>query len=174
MIPLHRVRFTWGPDRQIEIEWVRGRGATGALPTEEPAFSLLELETEPDEFALRGIPAICWRDDAPALFERFQLRENTEYFIDITLPLSKADAEAQLNQSRAWPFADRLVSVFLADPPRRWRQTPEGHAIISGRLRLKNHAGILDLRTEYGTPPVAEVVCRKINFRVFSTTFLNT
>ena len=66
-----------------------GAGCAGASDADEPNFSLLEQETEPDEFALRGIPAICWRDDAPPLFERFQLRENTEYFVDVTLPISR-------------------------------------------------------------------------------------
>ena len=136
MLPLHRVQFTWGADRQIEIEWIKGRGEPATLTVEDLRLSLLEQEAEPDEFALRGIPAICWRDDVPPLFERFQLRENTEYFVDITLPISKADAEAQSVQGRAWPFADRLASVFFPDPPRRWRQTPTGDTVTVSYTHL--------------------------------------
>lgn len=36
--------------------------------------------------------------------------------------------------------------------------------VVTGQLRLKNHAGILDLGTLFGTPLVAEVVCRKIDY----------
>jgi predicted component of viral defense system (DUF524 family) len=107
---------------------------------------------------------MCLRDDSPVLFERFQLRENTEYFVDVTLPISKNDAERLAAGGRTWPFNDRLTSVFLSDPVRRWRETPGGNVVVSGVLRLRNHAGILDLRTDFGTVLVAEVVCRKINY----------
>ncbi len=173
MLPLHRVRFAWSPDRQIEIEWAKGRGAPALLPLGGEAFSLLERETEPDEFTLRGIPAICWRDDVAPLFERFQLRENTEYFVDVTLPIGKQEAVTRSAEGKAWPFADRLASVFVPDPPRRWAETHDGHVVVRGQLRLKNHAGILDLRTEFGTPLVAEVVCRKINYLSEFQTLLN-
>ena len=92
--PLHRVRFSWNADRHIEIEWIKGRG----LPAPELAlgpFSFVEREGAPDQFALNGVPAICWRDDIAPLFEPFQLRENTEYFLDVTLPLTRAEAEAR-------------------------------------------------------------------------------
>lgn len=173
MFPIHRVRFTWGADRQIEIESVKGRGAPALILVDDPAFSLIETEAFPDEFTLRGIPAICWRDDVPPLFERFQLREHTEYFIDITLPINKAEAEALARERRAWPFADRLASVFFPDPSRRWRETSTANVIVSGQLRLKSHAGILDLRTDFDTPLVAEVVCRKLNYLDEFRTLLN-
>lgn len=165
MTPLHRVRFTWGGGQQIEIEAMKGRGEAAPLVAEEPSISFVERETEPDSFTLRGIPSISWRNDTPPLFEPFQLREHTQYFVDITLPISRAEAEAQYLQRPAWPFAAaRLATVFRADPPRRWRQTENGHVIVSGTLRLKNHAGIIDLRTDFDTPLVAEVVCRKIDY----------
>lgn len=173
MRPLHRVRFEWGADRQIEIEWVKGRGSPAPLIPEEPNIGFLEIEAEPDDFAARGTPAICWRDDSPPLFEPFQLRENTDYFIDVTLPIGKGEAEALAQKRRGWPFAERMASVFLPDPPRRWGETSLGHVVISGQLRLKSHAGILDLRTEYATPLVAEVVCRKINYLSEFQTLLN-
>jgi uncharacterized protein len=172
MVPLHRVRFAWGAGRAIDVECIKGEGLI-VPPVGIPDVSLLEQETKPDEFAARGIPAIGWRDDVPPLFEPFQLRENTEYYIDVTLPLTRAEAQTLSIGSRAWPFADRLASLFLPDPPRRWTQTPEGHVVISGQLRLKNHAGILDLRTAYDTPLIAEVVCRKINYLDEFQTLLN-
>ena len=156
VIPLHRIQFTWGVGRQIEIEWARGRGVEMPVAANHPSASIWEQEAELDEFGRRGIPAMCWRDDVAPLFEPFQLRENSEYFIDVTLPVSKEEAVALAAQSRAWPFADRLAAIFLPDPPRRWRQTGARHMTISGHLRLKSHAGILDLRTDFDMPLVAE------------------
>jgi hypothetical protein len=122
-IPLHRVRFRWGTDREIEIEAARGRGRGSEPLVGAPALALAEEEAEPDDFAVRGIPAICWRDETPPLFQPFQLRENTDYFIDVTLPVSKVEAEVEARRGRAWPFGERLSMVFNADPPRRWRET---------------------------------------------------
>jgi uncharacterized protein len=160
---LHRVRFSWGDDRHIEIEWAKGRGLSASKPELGP-FSFVEREGEPDQFAANGIPAICWQDDVEPLFERFQLRENTEYFIDITLPLTRSEAESAAQGNSAWPFGDRLASTFRADPPRRWRETLPRGIVISGQLKLRNHAGILDLSTAFDTPLMAEVVCRKIDY----------
>ena len=163
-IPLHRVRFAWGPSTQMDIEWTKGEGEQlqGFVPT--PILSLCEREITPDDYALRGIPAICWRDDSPVLFEPLQLRENTDYFIDITLPLPKAEAERQARFRPAWPFSERLRGVFAPDPPRRWREPDPLSVVISGQLRLRNHAGIIDLSLENGKELRAEVVCRKIGY----------
>ena len=117
-LPLHRVRFSWGADRHIEIECVKGRGISISTDDLGP-FSFAEREENLDEFAMRGVPAICWREDGASLFEPFQLRENTEYFVDITLPLARADAEMRAKQGTAWPFSDRLANTFRPDPPRR-------------------------------------------------------
>jgi predicted component of viral defense system (DUF524 family) len=134
---------------------------------------MAEQEVELDEFAARGVPAICWRDDVPPLFEPFQLRENTDYLIDITLPLSKTAAETESRRGRTWPFGEHLASVFAAEPPRRWRETTNGGVVVTGQLRLKNHAGILDLGTMFDTPLVAEVVCRKIDYLLEFQQLLN-
>ena len=119
---------------------------------------------ELDVYAVRGVPAICWRDDAPILFERLQLRENTDYFIDVTLPVPKAEAVRLSRQRPAWPFSERLRTVFRLDPPRRWKEPGAGSVTVSGQLRLRNHAGILDLGMENGASLRAEVVCRKIGY----------
>lgn len=163
-VALHRVRHVWGDDCQIDIEWAKGRGLAAVIPDGDDRVAYVENELELDSFAQRGVPAMCLRFDAPVLFERFQLRENTEYFIDVTLPLTKPDAEAEAAGRAAWPFPDRLVSVFRPDPSRRWRETESGNVVVSGVLRLKSHAGVLDLSTPYGAALLAEVVCRKIDY----------
>ena len=105
VVPLHRVRFSWASTTHIDIEWTKGAGhlLEGFAPL--PSVTLCEREVAPDEYAVRGVPAICWRDDTPVLFERLQLRENTNYFIDVTLPMPKAEAVRESLQKPAWPFS---------------------------------------------------------------------
>ncbi|OYV32719.1 MAG: hypothetical protein B7Z80_26105 [Rhodospirillales bacterium 20-64-7] len=163
-VALHRVKFSCDSRTFIEIEWSKGRGRSLSIPPPAPNLIQADEELEPDETGRRGIPALCWRDDVPVLFERFQLRENTEYFIDITLPISMVEAIAAYQDRRAWPFAERLATVFKADPVRRWRANGDGTITVSGQLRLRNHAGILDLSPSERAPLVVEIVCRKIGY----------
>lgn len=164
VVPLHRVRFSWGPRTHLDIEWSKGRGQGISLLSEVPNITLAEEEVEPDEYASRGIPPICWRGSAPVLFERFQLREDTEYLVDVTLPRTVAELLRDVPYHKGWPFRERLATVFRTDPPRRWRSNDDGSTTISGLLRLRSHAGILDLSIGTDAPIVAEVVCRKIGY----------
>lgn len=162
--PLHRVTFNWGEQRSIDIEWIKGKGAPLNEIIPYPAISYAEVEIQQDEFSRNGIPAICYRENNAVLFESFQLRENTEYLIDITIPTTKNEAIIKIEHNPGWPFLERIAKVFEADPPRRWRENPKGTLTISGRLRIRNHAGILDFNTDYGTNLLAEVVCKKFNY----------
>lgn len=163
-IPLHRARFSWGPKTHLDIEWPKGRGKEIPPLPEAPCMTLAEEEVEPDEYASRGIPPICWRSNAPVLFERFQLREDTEYLVDVTLPQSIDELLLDAPHPKGWPFRERLATVFRSDPARRWRANDDGSTTISGLLRLRSHAGILDLSLGSTAPLVAEVVCRKIGY----------
>jgi hypothetical protein len=167
------VRFSWAPSTHIDIEWAKGEGEPLPGPSTLPPMTICERETFPDDYAMRGVPAICWREDTPVLYERLQLRENTDYFIDITLPLPKAEAVRQMRERSAWPFSERLRAVFKPDPPRRWKEPDAGSVVVSGQLRLRNHAGILDLSTDNGAVLRAEVVCRKISYLDEFRTLLN-
>lgn len=162
--PLHRVRFSWGPRTHLDIEWSKGRGQGIPPLPEVPCMTLAEEEVEPDEYASRGIPPICWRSSNSVLFERFQLREDTEYLVDVTLPQSIDELLLDAPHPKGWPFRERLATVFRSDPPRRWRSNDDGSTTISGILRLRSHAGILDLSLSSTAPLVAEVVCRKIGY----------
>lgn len=161
-IPLHRVRFTLGTQTHVELEWVKGRGG-GACQIPSTLPILAEVEVEPDD-ALNEVPAMCWRGDKPVLFEPFQLREDTDYYIDVTLPISGADASTRMAMEPGWPFNSRLSSIFKPDPPRRWRNNPDGTTTITGQLRLRSNAGILNLSVGTDQKLLAEVVCRKLNY----------
>ncbi|RWA98297.1 DUF2357 domain-containing protein [Mesorhizobium sp.] len=163
-IPLHRARFSWGAKTHLDLEWSKGSGKQLPVPPAAPQLVMAEEETAPDEHTARGIPAICWREDSPVLFERFQLRENTEYLVDVTLAKSFADLQQGGPYPKGWPFNERLATVFRIDPPRRWRENADGSTTISGLLRLRGHAGILDLSLGNDAPLIAEVVCRKLGY----------
>ena len=173
VIPLHRIRFSWASTTHIDIEWAKGTGDLLEDFAPLPSVTLCEREIAMDEYAVRGVPAICWRDDTPVLFECLQLRENTDYFIDVTLPMPKAEAARKSLQKPTWPFSERLRAVFKPDPPKRWREPNPSSVVISGQLHLRNHAGILDLSTENGAVLRAEVVCRKISYLAEFQVLLN-
>lgn len=172
-IPLHRVRFSLAPSTHIDIEWAKGEGEAILDFAPLPSMTIVEREIAPDDCAVRGVPAICWRNDGPVLFEHLQLRENTDYFLDIALPVPKIDAVRQIREMPGWPFSGRLSAVFKPDPPRRWRESEQGSVVISGQLRLRNHAGILDLSPENGPVLRAEVVCQKLSYFAEFQTLLN-
>lgn len=161
---LHRIQFRWGNGLALDLEWTKGRGVAAALPDLPEAIAFVEAEAEPDAASIQGVPAICYRADTPALFEPLQLRENTDYFIDITLPISRDAAEAEIQAQPGWPFDPRLAGIFQVEPPRRWRSDSDGLLVVSGTIRLRNHAGVLDLRTPFGSGLRLEVVCQKIGY----------
>lgn len=161
---LHRATFNWNDRTSIEIEWSKGRGRRLLPLPNVPFLTDAEEEIEPDVHGVEGIPAICWREDAPVLFERFQLRENTEYYLDITMPITRSEAQTRIQVEAGWPFKGRMATVFKADPPKRWRENAEGLLTVTGQLRLRNHAGIMDLGVSENTALSVEVACRKIGY----------
>ena len=122
VLPLHRACFSWSTGTHLDLEWSKGSGKPLLILPAAPQLAIAEEETSPDEHTKRGIPALCWREDSPVLFERFQLRENTEYLVDVTLPKSLSDLKKGAPYPKGWPFNERLATVFRIDPPRRWRE----------------------------------------------------
>lgn len=166
-LALHRVFFSFPSGVALDIESALGRGVPLDVLPVEPFMASAEFETEASSLASGGIFPICWRD-AGALFERFQLREDSDYFIDITVPISLEEAAKRAKAHSAWPFEHRLVTVFRRDPPRRWKRLDSingrDFTVITGQLRLRSHAGILALGTEFGEMLFAEVACRKLRY----------
>lgn len=165
-VALHRAHFDIGAGVQIEIESVLGRGQALAAPLAAPGLVSADEEVDAKQFSSGGLPAMCWRAGGE-LFEPFQLREDTDYLVDVTVPLSMVEACQRSNKHSAWPFDLRLSSVFTREPVKRWREIEIGgrrHTIVTGQLRLRSHAGVLDLGTEFGGSFMAEVVCRKLQY----------
>lgn len=164
LVALHRVQFDLGAGLQLEIESTLGRAEPLSAPLSAPG--LIDADAEADQVAAGSLPPMCWRDGGE-LFEPFQLREDTDYFVDITVPLPLAEASQRAVAHTAWPFNQRLASAFTREPVKRWREIDEGgrySTIITGQLRLRSHAGVLDFGTELGGSLRAEVVCRKLRY----------
>ena len=160
---LHRVKFDLGAGCWIDIEADFGKGtplARGAIQLD----SLMSAEEEvfADRVSLGSIPPMCWRD-AGELFEKFQLREDTDYFVDVATPWPMQEAIQQSQAYPAWPFEARLGTAFTREPPRRWRQE-EGKTVVTGQIRLRSHAGVLNLSPMFGGELRAEVACRKLRY----------
>lgn len=161
-VPLHRARFDLGGGCWIDIE--SALGASGPLPAAVDAESLLsaEGEAQTDQVLSGGIPPMCWRD-AGHLFEKFQLREDTDYYVDVLTPLPLDAARQRLAENPAWPFAQRLANAYAPDPPRRWKEV-DGRTVVTGQMRLRSQAGVLDLSPVFGGELRAEVACRKLRY----------
>ena len=166
VVALHRARFDLGSGASIDIEAALGRGQPAPVDWGAPCMASAELELDADSVASGGMLPMCWRD-AGHLFESFQLREDTDYFVDVALPISLAEAQQRSKAGPHWPFGPRLAKVFKRDPPRRWREIDQGSdkaSIVTGQLRLRSQAGVLDLDVGFGTTVMAEVACRKLKY----------
>lgn len=166
VIALHRARFDLGSSVLVEIETTLGQGRV--LPVLWDAPGLIEADEEIEAAALTsgGMPPMCWRDSGH-LFEPFQLREDTDYLVDVTVPVSLLDATRLAAAHPAWPFGARLANAFTREPAKRWREVQlagQARTVVTGQLRLRSHAGILNLATEFGGALQVEVVCRKLRY----------
>lgn len=166
LVALHRARFDLGSGVVLDIESALGQGKPFAFS--QPIPGLLAAEEELDAASLEsgGVLPMCWRE-TDQLFEPFQLREDSDYFIDITVPLPLVDVEQQATIHPAWPLDQRLTSAFKREPARRWREVivaGRAHTVITGQLRLRSHAGVIHFATEFGGNLRAEVVCRKLRY----------
>jgi hypothetical protein len=165
-IALHQARFDLGMGASIDIETVLGNGCSISTDLEISGLVAAEAEIELDTVSSGGIPPMCWRESGH-LFERFQLREDTDYFVDIHLPIHLDEASKRAKAGPHWPFSLRLANVFKRDPARRWKEIENGGrpgVIVTGQLRLRSHAGVIDLGTEFGNPLIAEIACRKLKY----------
>ncbi|NKD87774.1 DUF2357 domain-containing protein [Haematospirillum sp. 15-248] len=165
-VALHRAQFDLGSGIQLEIEATLGRGRPLAALLDAPALIAAEEEVDAGQLSSGGVPPMCWREGG-VLFEPFQLREDTDYFVDVTIPLPLAEAAQRSTEHPAWPFGLRLASAFTREPVKRWREVEQAgrrHTVVTGQFRLRSHAGVLELGTALGGSFRAEVVCRKLRY----------
>lgn len=165
-VALHRAQFDLGSGVQLEIEATLGCGQPLAAALEAPGLVAADEEADTVQLSSGSVPPMCWREGG-ALFEPFQLREDTDYFVDVTIPLPLAEAAQRAAEHSAWPFGLRLASAFTREPVKRWREVEQAgrrYTLVTGQFRLRSHAGVLDLGTALGGSLRAEVVCRKLRY----------
>lgn len=162
----HSIELHWADTRAILIEWSSGKAGNKTTAPIIPGTSFVGCteEIKPDRItAASGIPAICWRDEEDHLFEQMQLRENTDYYVDVTVPVSLEEALNRASTGEWWPFTERLSGVFKRAPHRYWKEK-DGKTTLVGRLNFGSHVGIADLTIVGGRRFLAEVVCTKLGY----------
>ncbi len=164
MQPLHRLKLEWSSALSLEIEWVGGQPGRSVFPS-VPLDRLVACEEEValDPLGKLGLPPLCWRPEGESLFAPLQLRENTEYLIDATIPGDLESAIARAAGDRTWPLSSRLATFYRSDPPKRWQRV-DGGVRVTGRLNFGSYVGLADLALPNSGPVVVEVVCAKIGY----------
>ncbi|NFL97247.1 DUF2357 domain-containing protein [Clostridium botulinum] len=125
------------------------------------------IENEQNEFI---VPKIIFEDEK-FLYFQLQLRENTEYICEITLPGTKQEVENQmiLSRNKSWPFTNiSLDSVFAREDKRYWIEEKDSNNMmitkVVGRLNFKNHVGLADLSLGEKEKLFIEVITYKLNY----------
>ena len=160
MQQFHCLRFAFGDSWSLELEYAGGTEGPELPPPEHPYVVACSAEEAPDASL---IPAISWRGTEERLFEPIQLRENTEYLIDITIPISRDEATTAWKVRRSWPLPSRLHRYYETDPPKRWSSSG-AHLRLAGRLNFSNRVGLADLGLPGCPRLLVEVVCSKLQY----------
>lgn len=122
----------------------------------------------PDESQTFGVPKITF-DAAADIFQRIQIRDNTEYEFTVELPITVDEYILRCEENSLFPFTNKaLKHVVKFNGPDSCMVSPEGKYRITGRLNFENHAGTayLDLLVEEGlgvSIPV-EVLTQKLDY----------
>lgn len=160
MLPLQRIVLRLSSGATLDLEVQKGRaGNQVAFPLAQ-LVAAFEPEVAP---SLLEPPPLCWRTDHDHLFEPLQLREQTDYLLDIWVEYSLADAKGRAVASPAWPLPERLTKFFHRDPTKRWRSSANG-VLITGRMNFRSHVGLVQLDVDGATAAAIEVVPRKLGY----------
>ncbi|MGG1518760.1 DUF2357 domain-containing protein [Paenibacillus oryzisoli] len=152
---------------ELEIDYLNGKqGESISVPIEY----IHTATTEADDKAFSYSPAIGLRLDESGMYYPIQLRENTNYFISVTIPLSLIELKEKIVDGiNSFPFNNlRLSSNFKLNPEKTWKQETRDNKkfiIISGTLQTKNQVGILDLSIGEQEGLFCEVASSKINYQ---------
>jgi predicted component of viral defense system (DUF524 family) len=161
MRPFHSIAYGWPNASRLLLEWKDGEeGKLLISPKTVPFLTECREECCPDYKA--SVPPICYRDMEDSLFEPIQLRENTEYLIDITLPIAIHEAEAAWKANRSWPLAT-VRNAYESDPPRRW-SVKDDLVTITGRLNFRSYVGAAEIALPDVPAVIVEVVCTKLGY----------
>ncbi|GAS83749.1 DUF2357 domain-containing protein [Paenibacillus amylolyticus] len=167
MINIKRLLIKW-PNSfyELEIDFLNGKeGERVSVPLDYVYNAI----TEKDDKSIGYSPAIGIRLDKEGVYYPIQLRENTNYFISVTIPFT-FELEAKLiDYLNGFPFTNlRLSSNFKVSPIKTWKEDIRDNQkfiIITGSLQTKNQVGILDLSLGERENLFCEVASSKINYQ---------
>lgn len=170
MLPLHRICFSWPDGYKLEIENTKTRSGGSA----NSLISLPEVESAEvaDQQIISGQPPpLAYEVDEEGVYETLRLRENTEYYVMLTVPLALPEAKAKweqsLSQRLAWPFLNaRLAPVLKIFPPRYWQFENKNNPLtrIFCTLSFGSYVGVVDLSLSSTSNIRAEVASEKIGY----------
>lgn len=115
------------------------------------------------------VPALAY-DSAADLFQKIQLRDNTEYDFSIELPLSIQEFVVRCEENNLYPFANQsLKDIVRFNGPDSCAIIGPGIYRLTGRLNFENRAGAayLDIELEPGIKIdiAIEVLTQKIDYQ---------
>lgn len=127
-----------------------------------------EIRGIPDDKPHQGIPLLSYDVDAE-IFQKIQLRDNTEYEFAIELPLTADAFLAACEDNPIFPFSNAgIKNIVKFNGPDSCAELQGGRYRITGRFNFENSAGTayLDIEVEQGTSlsvPV-EVLTQKLDY----------
>ncbi|MAR92737.1 MAG: hypothetical protein CML06_17925 [Pseudomonadales bacterium] len=122
----------------------------------------------PDDKPCRGVPLLAYDADAD-IFQKIQLRDNTEYEFAIELPLTANAFLEACEENPIFPFSNSgLKHIVKFNGPDSCTELQGGRYRVTGRFNFENSAGTayLDIEVEQGTSisiPV-EVLTQKLDY----------
>ncbi len=122
----------------------------------------------PEEKENNGVPLLAYDAEAE-IFQKIQLRDNTEYEFAIELPLTENEFLEGCEENPLFPFANNgLKNIVKFNGPDSCAKLEGGRFRVTGRFNFENSAGTsyLDIEVEQGTSisiPV-EVLTQKLDY----------
>ncbi|WP_338352896.1 DUF2357 domain-containing protein [Thalassolituus oleivorans] len=122
----------------------------------------------PDDKECRGVPLLVY-DASADIFQKIQLRDNTEYEFSIELPVTVDEFLEACEVNPIFPFANNgLKHIVKFNGPDSCAELQGGRYRVTGRFNFENSAGTayLDIEVEQGYPisiPV-EVLTQKLDY----------
>lgn len=122
----------------------------------------------PDDRECRGVPLLAYDIDAD-IFQKIQLRDNTEYEFAIELPLTENEFLERCEVNSIFPFSNNgLKNIVRFNGPDSCAELQGERYRITGRFNFENSAGTayLDIEVEQGTSvsiPI-EVLTQKLDY----------
>ncbi|MGP4972299.1 DUF2357 domain-containing protein [Psychrobacter alimentarius] len=122
----------------------------------------------PDNKLSEGIPPLVY-DVNSDIFQKVQLRDNTEYEFTIDLPLTEDEFLCGYEANPIFPFSNtKLKKIIKLNGPDSCLELRNGHYRITGRFNFENNAGTayfnIDIGKGISISLAVEVLTQKLDY----------